>query len=291
MRRFSRGEEPLFVTDLGVGEATVAPRRKKVLPKTRSPEEWAAFFRCIQTRYPTAARNHALRYLTYLAGLRIGETLALRAQDVDLDRLKVHVTRGKTGERIVPLPHDPKLAETLARWLKARAAWTPRDDLLFVTRLASRYAPARSGALWSSTASGVGSFSPRKAHEWHTCAVGRAEDRSSDFADTQVGPPVSQTGLPFILVPPREFETEHGGFNRGRLGSPSVASSQVKGQAGCQAVSRSLGWLRVVSRRFSDARHAIGTPKHGRRRASADAQLKPRSRKRLDRLCQPALVT
>ena len=31
------------------------------------------------------ARNHALLYLTYLAGLRIGEALALRTQDIDLD--------------------------------------------------------------------------------------------------------------------------------------------------------------------------------------------------------------
>src|SRR5450759_3420379 len=72
---------------------------KSVLPKTKTPDEWTAFFGCIQTRYPTAARNHAMLYLTYLAGLRIGETLALRVQDVDLGLLKVHVTRSKTGER------------------------------------------------------------------------------------------------------------------------------------------------------------------------------------------------
>jgi len=86
-----------------------------------------AFFDCISTRY------HALLYLTYLAGLRIGETLALRERDVDLDLLKVHVTRGKTGERIVPLPVDPKLVQSLARWLQVRKSW-PASDLLFITR-------------------------------------------------------------------------------------------------------------------------------------------------------------
>jgi len=111
----------------------MAQRRKTVLPKTKAPEEWRRFFRCIQTRSPTAARNHALLYLTYLTGLRIGETLALRVQDVDLDRLKVHVTKGKTGERVVPLPNEPALAESLARWLAVRATWT-NDDLLFTTR-------------------------------------------------------------------------------------------------------------------------------------------------------------
>jgi len=121
----------------------MAPR-KNVLPKTKTPEEWAAFFRCIQTRFPTAARNHALLYLTYLAGLRIGETLALRVRDVDLDRLKVHVTQGKTGERVVPLPNDERLATSMARWLHARETWSPGGDLLFVTRTGE---PIRSSAV------------------------------------------------------------------------------------------------------------------------------------------------
>src|SRR5450759_3694531 len=111
----------------------MAPRRKSVLPKTKTPQEWAALFDCIATRYPTAARNHALLYLTYLTGLRIGETLALRVKDLDFDRLKVHVTQGKTGERMVPLPDDPALESTIARWLQIREKW-PTGDLLFITR-------------------------------------------------------------------------------------------------------------------------------------------------------------
>jgi site-specific recombinase XerD len=86
----------------------MAPRSKSVLPKTRSPEEWEAFFRCMATRYPTGARNHALLYLTYLAGLRIGETLALRLQDVDLDRLKVHVTRRQPDRAVTVRRATPR---------------------------------------------------------------------------------------------------------------------------------------------------------------------------------------
>lgn len=139
----------------------MAPR-KNVLPKTKTPEEWAAFFRCIRTRFPTAARNHALLYLTYLAGLRIGESLGLRVQDVDLDRLNVHVTRGKTGERIVPLPDDTELAESMARWLLARETWTPSSDLLFVTRTGARIrasAVRRSMNLYGKR-SGIGHVTP-----------------------------------------------------------------------------------------------------------------------------------
>lgn len=111
----------------------MARRSKTAMPKTRAPEEWTKFFSCIQTRHPTATRNHALLYLTYMAGLRIGETLALRVQDVDLDRLKVHVTLGKTGERVVPLPDDARLASTMAQWMQVRESW-PHGDLIFITR-------------------------------------------------------------------------------------------------------------------------------------------------------------
>jgi integrase len=139
----------------------MAPRKKSVLPKTKTPEEWAAFFDCIQTRYPTAARNHALLYLTYLAGLRIGETLALRVRDVDLNLLKVHVTQGKTGERVVPLPDDPRLVKTFARWLQIHETWQT-SDLLFITRSGE---PIRSSAVRRSMAlygdrSGIGHVTP-----------------------------------------------------------------------------------------------------------------------------------
>jgi integrase len=49
----------------------MAPRREDTLPTTKSPQGWEALFACIHVRRPTAARNHALLYLAYLAGLRI----------------------------------------------------------------------------------------------------------------------------------------------------------------------------------------------------------------------------
>ncbi len=139
----------------------MANRTKNALPKTRSPEEWSDFFRCIETRYPTQARNHALLYLTYLTGLRIGEALALRTNNVDLDRLKVHVTRGKTGERIVPLPSDPELVRSYSRWIDAREAWA-ENDLLFVTRSGEPIRPSavrRSMDLYGRR-SGIGHVTP-----------------------------------------------------------------------------------------------------------------------------------
>jgi len=135
--------------------------RKTVLPKTRTPQEWSAFFDCIATRYPTAARNHAVLYLTYVTGLRIGETLALRVKDVDLDRLKVHVTEGKTGERMVPLPEDPELERTIGRWLQFREVW-PTSDLLFITRSGAALdsGAVRRAMVLYGTRSGIGHVTP-----------------------------------------------------------------------------------------------------------------------------------
>lgn len=109
-------------------------RTKNRLPKTRSPEEWRRFFKAINTRFPTARRNHALLYLTYLTGMRIGEALYLHVEDVNLGTRRVHVREGKSGERMIPLPDDPALATTLSAWLDVREGWHPDSQLLFVTR-------------------------------------------------------------------------------------------------------------------------------------------------------------
>jgi len=34
--------------------------RKNRLAKTKEPQEWQRLFKCIDTRYPTQARNHCL---------------------------------------------------------------------------------------------------------------------------------------------------------------------------------------------------------------------------------------
>ncbi len=117
----------------------MAPRKKSVLPKTKTPEEWRLFFDCIDTRYPTQARNHALLMLTYVTGLRIGETLSLRVRDVDLELGKVTVTSGKTGQRIVPLPPErDDLVRSVNRWLAIRSGWEANDESLFITSAGAR---------------------------------------------------------------------------------------------------------------------------------------------------------
>lgn len=108
--------------------------RKNTLPKTKTPEEWQALFRAIDTRYDTQKRNAALLRLLYGVGLRVGEGVQLLVKDLDLDLMKVHVRAGKSGERIVPLPDDPALIRSIQAWLEVRTRWNPESPLLFVTK-------------------------------------------------------------------------------------------------------------------------------------------------------------
>ncbi len=150
----------------------MAPRKKDTLPKTKTPEEWERFFACIETRYPTQARNHALLLLTYVTGMRIGETLSLRVEDVDLELGRITVVEGKSGQRIVPLPPKrDKLDVSIRRWLSHRAAWEPDSALMFVTKTG---APLQSSAIRRSMLlygkrAGIGHVTPHMLR--HSCAT------------------------------------------------------------------------------------------------------------------------
>ncbi len=110
------------------------PERKTRLPKTKSPEQWQAFFDAINVRYDSSKRNFAFFYLLYMTGLRIGEALSLEIGDVELVRMRLHVRDGKSGERWVPLPDNERLRAALEAWAAVRARWNPASELLFVTK-------------------------------------------------------------------------------------------------------------------------------------------------------------
>lgn len=148
-----------------------SPERKTRLPKTKTPEEWQAFFRSIDTRYDSGKRNFALFYLLYAGALRIGEALQLEVQDFDAQLLRVHVRAGKTGERFVPLPEDPVLLRTMNAWLEVRSRWNPATSLLFTTkpgRALSTNAARESMRLYGERA-GIGHVHPHMAR--HSAAT------------------------------------------------------------------------------------------------------------------------
>ena len=75
--------------------------------------------RACSQRAPTGVRNRALIALAWRSGLRIGEVLALRRKDVDLDSGTLVVQHGKGDKRRV-VGIDAGTAALTARWLEVR---------------------------------------------------------------------------------------------------------------------------------------------------------------------------
>ncbi len=86
-----------------------------------TPDDVATLIGLCSRRSITGVRNRALLAVLYGAGVRIGEALALKPKDVDLDACSVRVHRGK-GNKPRTCGLLPVAVEYLARWLDKRAA-------------------------------------------------------------------------------------------------------------------------------------------------------------------------
>jgi integrase/recombinase XerD len=88
-----------------------------------TPAEVHALAASCSRRAPTGRRNRALILLLASTGLRIGEALALKRSDLDLDRGTVRVQSGKTdnaAREVTVLM--PEAVDALAVWLDTRKA-------------------------------------------------------------------------------------------------------------------------------------------------------------------------
>ena len=118
----------------------VAESPMKVLPKRRTPrttvdtftlaEAQAIIMKAKQGRHPR--RDVALVTLLLDTGLRIGEAIGLRLDDVDWVESYVHAT-GKTGPRVVPFGRRAKAVLKLYVDRERRAS-SPSVRKLFLTR-------------------------------------------------------------------------------------------------------------------------------------------------------------
>lgn len=96
-------------------------KRRKRLPDVRSPEEVARFLAAVVGECP-----RLLLRLLYATGLRLGEGLQVRVEDLDDARGFLRVTGKGSKERLVPLP------TALAAELKAFACKVRAESWLFV---------------------------------------------------------------------------------------------------------------------------------------------------------------
>jgi site-specific recombinase XerD len=84
-----------------------------------TPQEIEALMTTLSNRAPTGIRNRALIAVGWRCGLRLGEILALKPKDVDLENGRLVVQHGKGDKRRV-VGLDPGTAALIERWLEAR---------------------------------------------------------------------------------------------------------------------------------------------------------------------------
>ena len=82
-----------------------------------TPVEVEALIRVCSRRAPTGIRNRAMIALAWRSGLRIGEVLALKPKDIDLDGGTVTVQHSKGDKRRV-VGREAGTAALTAQWLE-----------------------------------------------------------------------------------------------------------------------------------------------------------------------------
>lgn len=100
------------------------------LPRVLTRNQVRAFLRSIDWKSPNGVRDFTILYLIAVYGLRRGEVVALRLDDIDWRARILHVRQSKTQQSLA-LPLTDEAGHVLARYLrKARPKTEPRE--LFV---------------------------------------------------------------------------------------------------------------------------------------------------------------
>jgi len=136
-----------------------APKSPRRLPDALSVEQAQQLLEGEPPSTPDGLRDRAMFELLYSSGLRLGELVALDADDGRLDLRQGEVTVTGKGSKTRTVPVGGRAREALRDWLKARATIAaPGERALFVGARGRRIAPGAVQArlrAWAS-AKGVG---------------------------------------------------------------------------------------------------------------------------------------
>ena len=130
----SYGVEVVRITEPEYHRGWVPPNKGKTYPvEILTPNEIRAIAAQCSTTSTAGIRHRALIVLLYRTGLRIGEALALRPKDINLEIGSVVVLHGK-GNRLRTVGIDPGANSHIEAWLDRRPTLGPPADApLFCT--------------------------------------------------------------------------------------------------------------------------------------------------------------
>ena len=163
-----------------------APSTWKVLPKALSEPETAAMLGVAQTNanHPQAnalmLRDHALLEVLYAGGLRVGEIVSLRVEDLQLEQGRAHVRGKGDKERIIPL--GTKAVNAVRTYLeRGRSALIARgiQRTLFLSHTGK---PLTTQWVWRIVKRHNSTASPHKLR--HSCAT-HMVDHGADLRSVQ----------------------------------------------------------------------------------------------------------
>ena len=103
--------------------------RGRSLPKVLTEQEQKDFLKQFNTRYRTPHRNLCMVRLMLQAGLRAGETVALKSEHLDMMTCKLTIREGK-GAKDRTLWINEDLRDLIGEWLQRK----PDSQWLFPTR-------------------------------------------------------------------------------------------------------------------------------------------------------------
>lgn len=154
-----------------------APSTWKVLPKSLAEAEVSRMLDVtgIAAQHPQAdalsLRDHALMELLYAGGLRAGEIVSLRVEDLHLDQQRAQVRGKGDKERIVPL--GTTACTALERYLQRGRPALAGKALQRALFLSVRGRPLTTQVVWSIVKSTNKDASPHKLR--HSCATHMVE--------------------------------------------------------------------------------------------------------------------
>ena len=185
-----------------VGDPTInieSPSTWKVLPKSHAESEVVAMLDRTGTaaRHPEAdalaLRDHAIVELLYAGGLRAGEAVALRVEDLSLDQARAQVRGKGDRERIVPLGESA--CNAIQQYLERGRPALLRRGLERTLFLSVRGRPLTTQVIWTVVKAADSTASPHRLR--HSCATHMVEHGAdlrtvqtvlghADIATTQV---------------------------------------------------------------------------------------------------------